>query len=346
MFSSARGSSNPHGTFWHCVSSVFHCASLVRAPRGLRSAENERPKIMNLAISSPRLRRKDGLKFFFCILLLLAPAFGAEHDIKPARKIVRTPDGMNLICEDRGKGDLTLVFLHGWSGDHEYWKNQVNPFASNYRVVTIDQAGHGESGKTRQNWTVSSLGEDVESVAKALALKRMVLIGHSMGGPVALIAAGRMPGKVVGIVAVDTLQNAEFKRPEDVSRKFLDDFAKDYDGTLRVTFPGLLPEKTDPDLSQWLLTKAQAFDRTAALGLMRDLTTLDSVPHFREARVPIRAINSSGGYQFFIPTAADINKKYSDFDVVFMEGVGHYPMLEKPEEFNQKLREVLKAFQK
>jgi pimeloyl-ACP methyl ester carboxylesterase len=142
------------------------------------------------------------------------------------------------------------------------------------------------------------------------------------------------------------LQNAEFKRPEEEAKKFLDNFAKDYDSTLRGAFPGLVHEKTDPDLSKWLLTKAQAFDRTVALGLMRDLTGLDSVPLFKEANVPIRAINSTGGYQFFIPTAIDINKKYADFDAVFMDGVGHYPMLEKPKEFNQKLREVLKTFKK
>src|SRR6185295_16507019 len=111
---------------------------------------------------------------------------------------------------------------------------------------------HSGSGKNREHWTVSSLGEDVESVAKALGLKRMILIGHSMGGPVALMAAKRMPGKVVGIIAVDTLQNAEFKRPEEMTKKFLEDFAADFAGTLRTAFPGLLHEKTDPDLKKWL----------------------------------------------------------------------------------------------
>jgi pimeloyl-ACP methyl ester carboxylesterase len=302
---------------------------------------------MNVPIDRMWVKRVT-LRFFLVshFLLLASPLIGAPSDPNMERKIVRAADRLNLVCEDRGKSDTTLVFLHGWSGDHDYWKNQVKEFAADYRVVAVDQAGHGESGKTRQNWTVNSLGQDVESVAKALGLKRMILIGHSMSGPVALVAAHRMPGKVVGIIAVDTLQNAEFTRPEDVSKKFLDDFAKDYEGTLSVTFPGLLHEKTDPDLGKWLLNKAQAFDRTVALGLLRDLTGLDTVPLFKQANVPIRAINSSGGYQFFMPTAVDINKKYADFDVVFMDGVGHYPMLEKPKEFNQKLRELLKTFKK
>jgi sigma-B regulation protein RsbQ len=279
-----------------------------------------------------------------CSLLLITTAIGAERNTKPVRKTVRAEDGLNLVCEVRGSGDTTLVFLHGWSGDREYWKNQVEVFAADYRVVALDQAGHGESGKNREHWTVSSLAGDVVSVAKALGLKRMILIGHSMGGPIALMAAERMPGKVVAVVAVDTLQNAEFKRPEEMSKKFLADMEADYEGTLRATFPGLLHEKTDPELRTWLLTKAEAQGRTVGLGLMRDLSALDPKAGFKEAHVPIRCINSSGGYQFFVPTAIDINKKYADYDAVMMDGVGHYPMLEKPDEFNQKLREVLKEF--
>jgi pimeloyl-ACP methyl ester carboxylesterase len=61
---------------------------------------------------------------------------------------------------------------------------------------------------------VSSLASDVESVAKALGLTRIILVGHSMAGPIGLIAAKRMPGKVIAVIGVDTLQNAEFKMPQ------------------------------------------------------------------------------------------------------------------------------------
>jgi len=86
-------------------------------------------------------------------------------------------------------------------------------FAADYKVVTLDQAGHGESGKDRKAWTVESLAGDVESVVKDLGLKRVILVGHSMGGPVALLAAKRMPGTVVAVIGIDTLQDAEFKQP-------------------------------------------------------------------------------------------------------------------------------------
>src|SRR6476619_5048046 len=169
-----------------------------------------------------------------CSLLMLAciltPVRAADDETKPVKKTIKAEDGVNLVCEIRGKGDTALIFLHGWCGDREYWKHQVEVFTADYRVVALDQAGHGESGKGRKAWTADGLAGDVEVVVKALGLKRVILVGHSMGGPVALLAAKRMPGTVVAVMGVDTLENAEFKLPEEVRKSILDDEKKDFRG--------------------------------------------------------------------------------------------------------------------
>jgi pimeloyl-ACP methyl ester carboxylesterase len=279
-----------------------------------------------------------------CLLLMVPIALGGEGDSKATKTKVKAADGQSIVCEVRGKGDTALVLLHGWCGDHEYWKHQAPAFAADYRVVALDQAGHGESGKDRKRFSLSGLAGDVESVVKALGLKRVILVGHSMGGWVALLAAKRMPGTVVAVIGVDTLQNAEFKWPKDQAKKLVHNFEADFKGTLRATFSGMMPEKADADLKKWLLSKAEAQDPKMAVALMGDFGSLDMKKFFSEAKVPIRCINSGGGFQFYNPTATDINKKYADYKVVLIDDVGHYPMLEKPAEFNQKLREVLKEF--
>ena len=271
-------------------------------------------------------------------------ALAGDGDAKPVKKTVRAEDDLPIVCEVRGKGDTALIFLHGWCGDRAYWKNQADAFAADYRVVTLDQAGHGESGKDRKMWKTDSLAGDVQSVVKALGLKRVILVGHSMGGPVALLAAKRMPDRVVAVVGVDTLQDAEFKAPEEMKKKFLEAFETEFKKTMREGFSGLLHEKTDPDLKKWLLTRAEAQDQKMALGLMRDMTDLDLKVLLKEAKTPVRCINSGGGFKFFRKTAIATNKKYADFDAVTIEAVGHYPMLERPAEFNEKLRTVLKEF--
>src|SRR5262249_23691483 len=107
---------------------------------------------------------------------------------------------------------------------------------------------------------------------------------------------------------------------------------------------GLLHEKTDPDLKKWLVTRAEAQDQKMALALMRDLVALDTKSLFTDAKVPVRCINSGGGFKFFNPTAVPVNNQYAHYDAVLIDAVGHYPMLEKPAEFNEKLRKVLKEF--
>src|SRR5262245_21479741 len=278
----------------------------------------------------------------FCFLLFVQIAVG--DDAKPAKGTIVADDGVKLVYEVRGKGDTALVFLHGWCGERGWWKHQMDAFANDYRVVAVDQAGHGESGKDRKEWTAASLAADVETVVKKLALKRGVLVGHSMGGPVALAAAKRLPGTVIAVVGVDTLQNVEFKWPEEQSKQFLAAVEMDFKGTVRSGLKGMLPEKVDPELAKRLIEGAEGQDPKMAIGYMRDMWRVDQKGLMKDAKVPIRCINSSGGFQFYVPTAADVNKKYADFKAVFLEGVGHFPMLEKPAEFNDKLREVLKEF--
>ena len=112
----------------------------------------------------------------------------------------------------------------------------------------------------------------------------------------------------------------------------LDGVEKDFKGTVRVTIAGLLPEKADAELKTWLQTKAEGQDPKMALALMRDLFGLDTRKLLKEAKVPVRCINSAGGYKFFTPTAVETNKKYADFGAVTIDGVGHHPMLEKLDE--------------
>ena len=286
--------------------------------------------------------RFTGIASLLACVFLTSTAVGDE----PVKKTVKASDGLSIACDVRGKGDTALVFLHGWGGDREYWKNQADAFAADYTVVTVDQAGHGASGKDRKTWTVETLAGDVEAVVKDLGLKRVVLVGHSMGGPVALRAAKRLPGTVVAVIGVDTLQDAELKRPEDLVKTLTAGLEKDFKGMVGGMFGAMLAEKSDAKLKDWLGEKAASRDPAVVIPLMKDLFTLDTKKAFKEAGVPVRCINSAGGYPFFTPTAVETNKKYADFDAVTIADVGHYPMLEKPKEFNQKLGDVLKGLAK
>jgi pimeloyl-ACP methyl ester carboxylesterase len=265
----------------------------------------------------------------------------ADEGAKAEKKTFKAADGTSIVGEVSGKGDVAVVFLHGWCGDREFWKNQVKPFAADYKIVAIDQAGHGESGKDRKEWTIDSLAGDVAAIVKELGLKKVVLVGHSMGGPVSLLAAKKLSGTCIGVVGVDTMQNVEFKMPEEATNGFLERFEQDFKGTVGGFMGALFAEGTAEEVKKSVTDKAAAQDQKMAIGLMRDMFKADQAKAMKEAKVPIRCINSGGGFQFHRPTEVEANKKHGDFALVEIDEVGHFPMLEKPKEFNEALKKVL-----
>src|SRR4030042_643712 len=98
--------------------------------------------------------------------------------------IARSADGVPIHYDVRGNGAIALVFVHGWCCNRHHWDRQMSYFAPHYTVVSLDLAGHGESGCNRTRWTIPSFGQDVVAVVGQLGLEQVVLIGHSMSGPV------------------------------------------------------------------------------------------------------------------------------------------------------------------
>lgn len=248
---------------------------------------------------------------------------------------VNARDGVRIVYDVRGQGDTTLLFVHCWSCDRTFWREQADAFVGRYRVVTLDMAGHGESGRDRKSWTIAGLGADVAVVAGKLKLKRIVLVGHSMGGAVALEAARLLKGRVLGVIAVDTLHNAEMRVTPAMIQPIADKLKADFPATVASFMGSMFPKDGDPAVRQFVEKKAMAADPAIAVALMLDLPNLDLKKMFTDAGVPIRAINAKPPAA--PATAFETNRKYADYDAVVMEGVGHFLQLERPKEFNEHL---------
>lgn len=265
-----------------------------------------------------------------------APEPEAAAPAEPAAGSVTVPDGVEIAYEARGAGDVAVVFLHCWACNRDYWRDQVEPVAdAGYRVVAIDLPGHGASAAAeRAEWTLPGLAADIEAVIRDLGLERVVLVGHSMGGPLALETAARMPGTVAGIVGVDTLHDAEFDWPEGMVESLTAQLSADYRAGIEGFLPQLFKPDADPEIVKWVVD--QAVDTTnheTTIAMMAAFPKWDPPGALAAAGVPVRCINAAQG-EAGMPTAIETNRKYANFDAVLMEGVGHYPQLERPEEFN------------
>jgi pimeloyl-ACP methyl ester carboxylesterase len=185
------------------------------------------------------------------------------------------------------------------------------------------------------------LGGDVAAVVRGLKLEQVVLVGHSMGGPVALAAAPKLRGILRGIVPVDSVHNVEFSLPADAAKRFVKKFEDDFEGAWTRFMSGFFADR-DSEILKSILKKLDGVDRKAAISLLASYNRFDWKAALAAAGVPVRAINAAQPYQ----TEVKINRKYGDFDAVLMSDVGHFLMLEKPTEFNRHLRIIIDKLQK
>ena len=272
------------------------------------------------------------------IMLLVVFAFSAAQ-AQPKSEVVNASDGVPIHYSVQGKGDPALVFIHCWACNRHFWDNQVAEFSKTYRVVTIDLPGHGESGQGRKTYSVESYGDDVKTVVTKLNLKRVILVGSSMGGPIALEATRRMPDRVVAIVPVDTLQNVEDKLPPDQLDAVFKQMQADFKSATTSLLNQFFFSPTTPmAVRERIINETIAQKPEVVLPILKAVFSYDAAPGLREVKVPIRAINADR-----VPTNLEVNRKYApQFDVVIIKGTGHYPMLEDPARFNQMLAEILR----
>jgi pimeloyl-ACP methyl ester carboxylesterase len=112
---------------------------------------------------------------------------------KIEKRTCLAPDEVKIVYSAAGAGEPALVFIHGGLADRTFWDAQLKTFADYHRVLALDLAGHGESGTNRQKWGLPEFGADVRAVVEAEKPKRVVIIGNSLGGPVAIEAALLLP---------------------------------------------------------------------------------------------------------------------------------------------------------
>jgi len=276
------------------------------------------------------------------LIFLLTLAFNPAQS-QPGSPVVAASDGVPIHYSVAGKGEPALVFVHCGGCNRNFWENQVAEFSKTHRVVTIDLPGHGESGSGRKSWSIESYSDDVKTVVTKLDLKRVVLVGSSMGGPIIVETAKRMPERVVGIVPVDALQNVEQKLPPEQVDAVIKQLQADYKAAMTGLLNQFLFSANTPEaVKTRVINEVVSRQPEAALAILKGIISYDPAPALREVKVPIKAINSD-----LNPTQVEVNRKYApQFDAVIIKGTGHYPMLEDPTRFNQMLAEILKGFSK
>ena len=259
--------------------------------------------------------------------------------------MVQSRDGVEIAyeCHSRIDEDApTVVLVHGWAGNRSFWTRQVEVLAETCRVVAMDLGGHGESGTSRGDWNLPAFGDDVVAVVEAIGARNVALVGHSMGGDAIVFAARQLGDRVRGLVWVDTLRSLgdEPSSSSDDVAGFVAPFEADFAAAVDQFARSLFPAAADPTLVDHVAGTMAAAPREAALGSIGYALNRHPpiIAALAELSVSIVAINPD-----VAPTDIESLRRHG-VETIVLNGVGHFLMLEDPNQFNAALLDTLASF--
>lgn len=247
-------------------------------------------------------------------------------------------DGALLHYEAWGRGK-PLVLLHGWLGSWRYWMPTMEALSSDYRAYCFDFWGFGDSAKVKPRYNIVSYVRLLDDFLVEMGIQSTALVGHSVGGIVAMILASRRPERVERLVLVDTpIQPGaihgrlrSFSNPlasQLLWRQEAHAAIRRLLGGFRISYEEVDSEaaKTDPD---------------AITETMRSLAAISLENELRRVQMPVLAVFGSSDPVVNSSQAATIENLCQHARAIVLDQSRHFPMLEEPAKFHRLLRDFL-----
>lgn len=267
------------------------------------------------------------------LFVLLFVTLHAVVLAQPAEKWA-TFDGNKIRYYDVGdaKAKRALVFIHGWTCNADFWKESLNAFPQ-YRVIALDLPGHGKSDKPEVNYTMEYFARGVDAVLRQAKVNRAVLVGHSMGTPVARQFYKLFPERTLAIVVVD-MPLLPFGAEEDMN-KFADSVIGNYPESAAQFVDGMLSLVKDPDKRSFIRRSMLAAPKHVAVSAMTQIF-VPSVWAKDAINVPVLAIIAKT--PMWNPTRDDFVQIAPKAEFQLWTDVSHFLMMEQPMLFNGQVK--------
>jgi len=143
-----------------------------------------------------------------------------------------------ISYSDTGKG-TAVVLLHGFLENQTMWQDLVPDLSKRNRVITIDLLGHGETECLGYVQTMEDNAEVVKAVLSKLRIRKAILVGHSMGGYVALAFAELFPEKMKGLVLINSTSKEDSSEKKQNRDRAIKAVKKEYETFIRLSIANL-----------------------------------------------------------------------------------------------------------
>jgi len=270
------------------------------------------------------------------ILLVLITSFSATAKSAEVESHVAKFGDVKIHYLNRGKGDEALVFVHGWTCNADFWKAQMKEFGS-LHLIAVDLVGHGQSDKPHVSYTMEYFARSIEAVLADAKVKRVVLVGHSMGTPVVRQFYRLFPEKTAGLVIVDGALRMMFSREQ--LDQFMAPLREDYKANAPNIVNGMVSPIKDLNLQTEIKTAMLSTPDYVAISAMEGMAD-EKLYGNDPMKVPVLGILAKS--PFWAPDTETFMRSLApNLEFVMWDGVSHFLMMEKPQEFDQVVQSFL-----
>ena len=250
-------------------------------------------------------------------------------------EITEAADGVPIWYERFGNGEPAWVFIHGGMCDASYWNEQIEALASNCAVIVLDLPGHGRSGSHRKSWSVAAFADDVRRVVRACGAKELIVVGHSMGGVVALEAVRLLGPTAKGVVVVDFLHDVGGKAPQQRPNAPSGQQRQESADAARLRMAAALRRGMftahPSELQETIVQSLVSFSPEIGAALRQAVGAYDLSAGIKAiSSIPLAIVQSS----LRNTDVASIRQLHPNSRITRFADAGHFMMLEKPRQFN------------
>ncbi|MGW5106327.1 alpha/beta fold hydrolase [Nocardia sp. NPDC004123] len=236
-----------------------------------------------------------------------------------------------------GSGEGTIVFVHGWTCHRAHWDEVMAELASRYSLISIDLPGHGGSAATGGPYDIARYASEVAAIA-ATAKGSVSLVGHSMGAPICVEAAGLLPDRITRVIALDALVHRGVypRQRKWVLLLYRLGLRWLYSSVTRTIIDASFVEPYDQDLRTRITADMRAVPPRVGRAALNSLLEWDRDAAIERTTVPITILPAEGMYDpadgESLATRCEIDRRLPG---------GHFSFMEIPKETARLIAETL-----
>jgi len=256
------------------------------------------------------------------------------------KKLIRD---ININYEITGEGQ-PLLFIHGLGSSLRDWEEQVPIFSKNFKVITLDLRGHGQTDKPRGPYSIAMFANDIADLIKSLKIGPVHVVGISLGGAIGFNLAIFHPEIAKSLTVVNMSASVPIKTLKEKQMFFLRILIVKLMGMRKmgeVLAKRLFIKPEQEELRERMATRWAENDKKAYLSSLKTLKNWTVLERLREIKCPTLIIASDEDY-----TPLEVKEEYTslipDAKLVVIKDARHAVTVEKPEEFNSILMDFLK----